>query len=290
MLEQIPTQSIINKTNRKRKWKTDIAQEFSYHKNRIYNSPAIIFIEIQAQTNLNLYFQIVNAILRYLSDFVGLLFPQLCHACGQSLVAHEDLICTACIYDLPYTNFHKQPDNIVARQFWGKVKLDAAYAMLYFVKDGKVQQLIHQLKYKNIPQIGNKLGSMAGAQLMDVSHLNQFDGIIPVPLHKSRLRKRGYNQSAHFAQGIAQALNTEMIIDNLIRTKATATQTHKTRFERAENMQEVFAVADAKALTGKRFLLVDDVVTTGATLEACAAVLLTVPGLTLSIAAIAYAE
>lgn len=283
-------QNIANKNIRKGKRETTIAQEFSYHKNRIYNSPATIFIEIKDQTNLNFYFQIVKAIIRYLSDFVGLLFPQLCHACGQSLVVHEDLICTSCVYNLPYTNFHQQPDNIVAQQFWGKVKLDAAYAMLYFTKGGKVQQLMHQLKYKNTPQIGNKLGGMAGAQLAGVAHLKNFDAIIPVPLHKSRLRKRRYNQSAHFAEGIAQALGTQVSIDNLIRTKATATQTHKTRFERAENMQEVFAVADMAALTNKRVLLVDDVVTTGATLEACAAVLLTVPGLTLSIATIAYAE
>lgn len=232
----------------------------------------------------------MNVLRRYLADFVGLFFPRLCHACGESLIAHEDLICTNCVYNLPYTNFHKQPDNIVARQFWGKVPLDAAYALLYFTKGGKVQQLMHHLKYKNIPQIGNKLGVMAGAQLAGTENLKDFDAVIPVPLHKSRLRKRGYNQSAHFAEGLAQALGIQVVIDNLIRTKATTTQTHKTRFERAENMHQVFAIADINALTNKRVLLVDDVVTTGATLEACAAILLTVPGLRLSIATIAYAE
>ncbi|MES2274392.1 MAG: phosphoribosyltransferase family protein [Bacteroidota bacterium] len=227
---------------------------------------------------------------RYLADFVSLLFPELCHACGDSLVAHEDLICTGCLYNLPYTNFHKQPDNIVARQFWGKIKLDAAYALLYFTKGGKVQHLMHSLKYKNTPLIGNKLGSIAGAQLLQAAHLNDIDAVIPVPLHKSRLRKRGYNQSACFAEGVAQALVTKVVIDNLVRTKATATQTHKTRFERAVNMLYVFAIANPAQLTNKHVLLVDDVVTTGSTLEACAAALLTVPGLKLSIATIAYAE
>jgi ComF family protein len=232
----------------------------------------------------------VKQLRAYLTDFVRLLFPQLCHACGVSLVAHEDLICTNCIYNLPYTNFHQQPDNIVARQFWGKVKVDAAYALFYFTKGGKVQQLMHHLKYKNVPAIGNKLGSMAGAQLIQSPYVKPVDAVIPVPLHKSRLRKRGYNQSAHFAEGLALSLNTKVIIDNLIRTKATATQTKKSRFDRSVNMQDVFAIADANALTDKHILLVDDVVTTGATLEACAAALLAVPGLRLSIATIAYAE
>jgi ComF family protein len=226
----------------------------------------------------------------YWADFVSLLFPELCHACGESLVEGEDLICTDCIYNLPYTNFHQQPDNIVARQFWGKIKTEAAYALFYFTKGGKIQQLMHQFKYNNAPLIGNKLGNLAGRQLKLSPHFQHIDAIIPVPLHKSRLRKRGYNQSACFAEGLAETLNTSVIIDNLIRTRATETQTHKSRFERSVNMQEVFSVADPAALAGKYILLVDDVVTTGATLEACANALLTVPGLRLSIATIAYAE
>lgn len=226
----------------------------------------------------------------YLTDFIALIFPDLCHACGESLVSGEELICTQCIYDLPYTNFHQQADNIVTRQFWGKVKLDATYALLYFNKGGKTQQLIHALKYKNTPLIGNKLGNMAGAQMLQTDHLKTFDAVIPVPLHKSKLRKRGYNQSAGFAEGLAQTLQSEMVADNLIRKVATATQTKKSRFERAANMQDVFAVANPALLENKRVLLVDDVVTTGATLEACATVLLAVPGLKLSIATIAYAE
>jgi ComF family protein len=226
----------------------------------------------------------------YFADFIALLFPELCYACGESLVAHEDLICTDCLYNLPYTNFHQQPDNIVARQFWGKIKLNAAYSLFYFTKGGKVQQLIHHLKYNNAPLVGNKLGNIAGRQLTQSSYLDGFDAVIPVPLHKSRLRKRGYNQSACFAEGLAETLNTKVLLNNLIRTKATETQTHKSRFDRAVNMQDVFTVVDVSALTDKHILLVDDVVTTGSTLEACAQALLAVPGLKLSIATIAYAE
>lgn len=226
----------------------------------------------------------------YLADFVSLLFPELCHACGESLVDGEELICTDCLYNLPYTNFHQQPDNIVARQFWGKVKTEAAYALFYFTKGGKVQQLMHQFKYKHTPLIGNKLGQLAGGQLNQSKAFQHIDAVIPVPLHKSRLRKRGYNQSACFAEGLAETLNTKVIVHNLVRTKATETQTHKSRFERSVNMQDVFTVNDPDELADKYVLLVDDVVTTGATLESCAAALLTVPGLRLSIATIAYAE
>lgn len=226
----------------------------------------------------------------YLADFVSLLFPELCYACGDSLIGDEELICTDCIYNLPYTNFHQQPDNIVARQFWGKLPVDNAFALFYFTKGGKVQELMHQFKYKNIPLIGNKLGQIAGRQLIQTEGFKQIDAIIPVPLHKSRLRKRGYNQSACFAEGVAEILNVPVITNNLIRKHATETQTHKSRFERAVNMQDVFIVNNPNELDGKHILLVDDVITTGSTLESCGIALLTVHDLRLSIATIACAE
>ena len=226
----------------------------------------------------------------YLADFVSLLFPELCYACGDSLIGDEELICTNCIYNLPYTNFHQQADNIVARQFWGKLPVAHAFALFYFTKGGKVQELMHQFKYKNIPLIGNKLGQIAGRQLIQTDGFKQIDAIIPVPLHKSRLRKRGYNQSACFAEGLAGILNVPVITDNLVRKHATETQTHKSRFERAVNMEDVFTLHNATALAGKHVLLVDDVITTGSTLEACGTALLAAPGLSLSIATIAYAE
>jgi ComF family protein len=225
----------------------------------------------------------------YLADFVNLLFPRLCQACASNLLGTEELICTSCLYNLPYTNFQFQPDNMVAQQFWGKIDLQYAYALLYFEKGGKVQHLMHQFKYQGMQKIGNKLGGISGQKLLQNTQLQPVDMVIPVPLHKSRLRERGYNQSANFAHGLAAKLAAQVEEHNLIRTVKTATQTHKNRFARFENMQQVFAVKQPERLENKHVLLVDDIITTGSTLEACAQELLKVPGLKLSIAAMAYA-
>jgi ComF family protein len=226
----------------------------------------------------------------YLTDFISLLFPELCQACGESLVAGEELLCIDCRYNLPYTDFHLKPDNIVAQHFWGRINLQGAYALCYFTKGGKMQHLMHNFKYKGVQKIGNLLGNIAGGQLMQSPVYNTIDMIIPVPLHKSRLRKRGYNQSLCFADGLSQKMGVPVDENNLIRVRATETQTHKSRFLRFENMQEVFSLSDPDKLVNKHVLLVDDVVTTGSTLEACGIELLKVEGLKLSIAAIACAE
>lgn len=225
----------------------------------------------------------------YLADFVSLLFPDLCAACGESLVANEKLICTQCRLNLPYTNFHQQPDNIVAQQFWGKIKLQAAYALFYFGKGGKVQNLVHALKYKGQWEVGELLGQMAGAQLVKNEIFKSVDVVIPVPLHKKRLKQRGYNQAECFARGIALQLNAEMVTNSLLRPTATETQTHKSRFERFDNMRDVFVIKYPEKLENKHVLLVDDVVTTGSTLEACGIKLLEIEGVKLSVATIAYA-
>src|ERR1700749_1234157 len=162
----------------------------------------------------------------YLADFVSLIFPELCAACGESLVSGEKLICTECKLNLPYTNFHQQPDNIVAQQFWGKIKLEAAYALFYFNKGGKVQNLVHALKYKGQHEVGDLLGEMAGTQLVKNDIFRTADIVIPAPLQKKRLKQRGNNQPGHFAQGIASRLNIEVDISSLARPSATETQTH----------------------------------------------------------------
>ncbi len=226
----------------------------------------------------------------YIADFISLLFPELCQACSANLVAGEDLICTDCRYNLPFTNFHLKPDNLVAQQFWGKIHIEAGYAMCYFSKGGKMQHLMHQFKYRGVKKIGNLLGNIAGSQLAQSPVFKNVDAILPVPLHKSRLRKRGYNQAACFAEGIADKLNVPVIENNLVRERATETQTHRSRFSRFENMQEVFQIKNPEALKNQHVLLVDDVVTTGSTLEACGTELLKIEGLKLSIATIAYAE
>ena len=226
----------------------------------------------------------------YLADFVALLFPELCAACSESLMSNENLICASCLFNLPYTNFHLKADNIVAQQFWGKIPLEGAYALYYFTKGGKVQNMMHQFKYRGMRQIGNLLGNIAGEQLNKNDVFNTVDIIIPVPLHKKRMRQRGYNQSTCYAEGLAQKLNAVVEENNLVRSIATETQTHKSRFARFENMQEVFTVLNPEKLINKHVLLVDDIITTGSTLEACGAQLLKIEGVKLSIATIAYAE
>jgi ComF family protein len=226
----------------------------------------------------------------YLADFVSLLFPELCQACGENLVAGEGILCLHCRYNLPFTDFHLKPDNMVAQQFWGKVNLEAAYSLCYFTKGGKMQHLMHNFKYKGVQQIGVLLGNIAGEQLMQNPVFKGVDVVIPVPLHKSRLRKRGYNQSMCFAEGLSQKMGIPSDENNLVRVRATETQTHRSRFSRFENMQQVFNLVNPEALVNKHVLLVDDVVTTGSTLEACGNELLKVEGLKLSIATIACAE
>jgi ComF family protein len=150
--------------------------------------------------------------------------------------------------------------------------------------------MMHQFKYRNMPLIGNKLGNLAGAQLIQSEWQGKIDMIIPVPLHPQKLRARGYNQSAQFAHGLADQLKIPVEEDNLIRVKYTDTQTKKSRFSRYENMKEVFTISHPERFEGKHVLLVDDIITTGSTLEACGIELLKIKGVTLSVAAIAYAE
>jgi ComF family protein len=245
---------------------------------------------INRELNKSCYIHGMNLSRTYVADFISLLFPELCAACGESLVANEHLICTGCRLTLPYTNFHLQPDNLVAQSFWGKIDLQGAYALFYFAKGGKVQNLVHHLKYRGIKKLGNLLGEIAGNQLVKNESFKTVDVVIPVPLHKKRLRQRGYNQSTGFAYGIASQMDAAVDEHNLVRQAATETQTHKSRFERFKNMQQVFRVEFPETLKGKHILLVDDVITTGSTLEACALQLLKIEGLKLSIAAIAYAE
>jgi ComF family protein len=222
-------------------------------------------------------------------DFLSLIYPSVCYACGSGLLHNEDIICVPCLYHLPRTNFHRDSDNPVARTFWGRVPVHSATAYYYFSKGGKVQHLLHELKYKGRKEIGIFIGYQMGLELQQSELFNTAGVIIPVPLHPSKLKKRGYNQSEQFALGLASAMNIKADSDSLIRQKASETQTRKTRFRRWENVKDNFCVTRTEQLTGKHILLVDDVITTGATLEACSSALMTIPGVKLSIAAIAFA-
>lgn len=230
------------------------------------------------------------ALRRYTEDLINLLFPALCNGCGKLLYHGEKDICAQCLYDLPLTDFHKFEDNPVAKQFWGRLPLHAATAMLYFKKGTKVQNLMHSLKYKNQTQVGVKLGQLMGNRLKLAETYQDIDWVIPVPLHQKKLKLRGYNQSEYIAKGLANELGVQMDIKSLFRNKATESQTKKARYHRYENMQDVFGVKEINDLADKHVLLVDDVITTGATLEACGNTLLAHGIKKLSIAALAFAE
>lgn len=221
------------------------------------------------------------------NDFLSLIFPKVCYACGKSLFKKEDCICTYCHYHLPRTDFHLKADNPVHKLFWGRVDIHSAAAMYLFNKGSKVQRLIHQLKYRGRKEIGVSLGKYYGRELKKSPQFASADMVIPVPLHLKKLKKRGYNQSALFAQGIAESLQVENEIKVLIRAKASHTQTKRSRFDRWKNVEEIFKVTEPAKIEGKHILLADDVVTTGATLEACAAKLLETPGTKVSVVTIA---
>ena len=222
-----------------------------------------------------------------LRDFLSLIFPRVCEACGKSLFTGESCICSYCMYHLPRTDFHLYDDNPVAKLFWGRTSIFSASSLYAFNKGSKVQHLIHQLKYRGKKEIGISLGKYYGKELKTASSFSSADMIIPVPLHRKKQRKRGYNQSETFAQGLAESMNIDILNDALIRTHLSETQTRKSRFARWKNVEHIFQVIAPEKIQGKHILLVDDVITTGATLEACANKILEIPATKVSIATIA---
>lgn len=226
----------------------------------------------------------------YLEDLLGLLFPDLCCGCGTHLYLNETQLCTICLYRLPYTDHHLHAENRAARQLWGRLPCNAVMSLLYFNKGSRVQNIIHNLKYKGRKDLGIRMGKMLAEKLLMNTSFSDIDLIVPVPLHSSRALSRGYNQSMCIAEGIATVLQIPINQSSLVRNKRSATQTKKRRYSRFENMQEVFSIKNRKDIQGKHILLVDDVMTTGATLEACGLTLLTANIGKLSIATIAFAK
>lgn len=226
----------------------------------------------------------------YWQDFIALLFPELCQACGEHLAKGEEIICLSCQFELPETEFHSIPENPMLKNFWGRVEVERAAAYLFFQKGGRVQNLLHQLKYNNQPEVGAKLGRSYGRQLHESGFTGDIDMVVPVPLHRRKQKQRGYNQSTMFAMGIAEVAGVDWSDNLLVRKVNSATQTQKTRQERWDNVKDIFAVSDASQLEGRHILIVDDVVTTGATLEACAKTILHIENTRVSVATIAFAE
>jgi ComF family protein len=225
-----------------------------------------------------------------LRDFISLFFPRCCLACSESLVRGEEILCTNCLLELPRTNYHLQKGNPIEEKLFGRIPVKHAWAFLKFKKRGTVQHLLHQLKYNNHPEVGIALGKVFGKALADSGFDQSFELIVPVPLHWSRLRKRGYNQSSKFAEGLSSSLKIPWDESITIRRERTATQTKKSRMQRWENVKDVFTISQNDKILGKRILLVDDVITTGATLEACGQHLIAAGCAQLSVAVIAEAQ
>jgi ComF family protein len=223
-------------------------------------------------------------------NLLNLFFPKICEACNNVLADNELVICVQCRHQLPITNFHFDDSEVVKKVVYGRVKLENATALLHFSKKGIVQQLLHNLKYRGHKYISGFFGKWLGAELSNIEAYKQVDVVVPVPLYKTKLRKRGYNQVTEFGKEIAKALNADYNDAVLIKTKATKTKVFEGRLSRWNDDGAVFAISENKSLQGKHILLVDDIITTGATVEACATELLKIDNIKLSLATMAIAD
>jgi len=222
-----------------------------------------------------------------LNAVVNLFFPKVCYTCNNELLDFENYVCTKCRHNLPITNFHFDNNDAVEKVFYGRVKVENATSLLRFENKGIVQQLIHNLKYKGYEDIGIFLGEWLGNELKTIETYHDIDIVIPVPLHKNKLKKRGYNQVDKFAQEIAKALAVSFNDKALIKITSTKSQVSKKRFARWQLTDELFAINHVDQIQNKHILLVDDIITTGATLEACINELKTAKNVKISIATMA---
>lgn len=228
-----------------------------------------------------------SKIAEYPLDFYRLFYPRICGGCEVPLVKGERHLCLHCRLELPFTKFESMKDNPVEKLFYGRVPLEFATSLLFFHKGEKVQQILHNIKYYEQKELAVFIGRIFGERLQNNTHLSDVTTILPVPLHPQKEHIRGYNQSALFAEGMNEVLQLKLSVNNLFRKVYTESQTRKSRTERWENVGDVFAVRNPAVLKGKHILLIDDVLTTGATLEACAHTLINDAGCRVSVATIA---
>lgn len=223
------------------------------------------------------------------NDCWELFFPRYCVVCGTRLSKTEDCLCFSCLSRLPRTHLHLQKDNEMEKNFWGRFPLGKATAFLYYAKGGDVRKLLYELKYYDNPQLGTVLGKCMAAEIQPSGFFDGIDFLVPIPLHSKRLRMRGYNQSLVLSEGISSVTRIPVAYDWLVRMQETETQTHKSQYERWMNVNGVFACMDPKTMEDKHILLVDDVMTTGATIVACADALKEVRNLRISVLTLALA-
>lgn len=226
--------------------------------------------------------------MRMLQSMIDLIFPRTCPGCGHALKAGEQAVCISCLLEMPATHFHESPkDNPLYFRLAGRVPLEAAAAMYYFDKHGRLKKVVSGLKYRKNPKIGIEMGKMIGETIRGQDWVARLEGVVPVPLHPKRKAERGYNQSAALGEGMAMVLGIPLLENSLIRVQNTKTQTRKGKAERWDNVESAFERVGE--LPG-HVLLMDDIITTGATTEACIRALQTQPGLKVSLMALAMAR
>jgi len=225
-----------------------------------------------------------------LNSLINLFFPKVCAGCKSFMGTNESVICTVCRHELPLTNHHLNPENEAFKKFYGRIPVENVSALLYFHKKGMVQEMIHNLKYKGHQEIGSLLGEWYATILKDCPIANEVDVVIPVPLHKKRLKERGYNQVTNFGLLLSENFKIPLNDSILKRKVYSQTQSKKNLLGRTEGIETVFDVVFTEEDTNKHYLLIDDVLTTGATLEACSKALLKIPGAKISIVCMAMAH
>lgn len=223
------------------------------------------------------------------TNLLDLFYPNLCLICGKSLIRGEEMICLSCLHNIPKTNYHLQTDNTVEKRFWGKVPIHRGTAFFFFYKGSPFQTLLHELKYRGNKEIGYLTGKYAAIDLMEVEDFRNVDVIVPVPLHPKKFQKRGYNQSEWIAKGLAKILDKPVDAKHLIRIRENTTQTKKSVYDRYKNTANIFSLTDLTVFQHQHVLLVDDVLTTGSTLEACMQVLIETDCIKISVFTLAIA-
>jgi ComF family protein len=223
-------------------------------------------------------------------SLLHLAFPHICAGCGTDVLDKEHALCLRCLHALPKTGFHPHAGNPVEKLFWGRLPVEAATAQFYFTKSSLMQHLMHRFKYRGDKTLGSYLGRLMGNRLQETDRFATVDALVPLPLFAAKERRRGFNQSAILCQGIAEVLQKPVYQNKIIRTAGTESQTKRNRSDRWQNVEGRFEWKSTEGMAGKHLLLVDDVVTTGATLEACGRTILQEGSVRLSVAALCMAS
>lgn len=231
-----------------------------------------------------------NTIKLWSCSLLHLFFPRCCVVCGTPLVEGEEAICTRCNIDMPRTNYHLRQDNPVERMFWGKFPLERATSYFFYRKGSDFRNVLHQLKYGGKKELGAVMGRFMAAELVQADFFRGIDVIIPVPLHPRKKKARGYNQSEWIARGVSEVTGIVLDASSMVREKHTDTQTHKSGYERWENVEGIFKLHHPEHFVGKHVLIIDDVLTTGSTTTACADAFTGVEGIHISVLTLAVAD